>query len=223
MQSQTNRGSTTGKNASVASQNPFARALAEAEKQASESNGQSGAKSEPSFPGFPGMDGLSGLNQFGGGQLNQEQLLLEQQEKAKKERLRRQLHEQINPVDTTKVFDARQKQVKEEINKLRAELKALAGEVAAFHKEIEITLMTEVGSHPGMEGKYYLNFFQQLRAFIMLLRQKIRSARTWASTAGQKKKKKMVAAGIVIDGSAHEQTKSVYDMMHHERSNAYGG
>ncbi len=220
MQSQTNRGSSTGKNASVASQNPFARALAEAEKQASENNGQTKGNLEP---GFPSLDNFGNLGQFGGNQLNQEQLLLEQQEKAKKERLRRHLHEQINPVDTTKVFDARQKQVKEEIDKLRIELKALSMEVAAFHKEIEITLMTEVGSQPGMEGKYYLNFFQQLRAFIMLLRQKIRSARTWASTAGQKKKKKMVAAGIMIDGSAHEQTKSVYDMMHHERSNAYGG
>ncbi len=223
MQSQTNRGNTTGKSSSVASQNPFARALAEAEKLASQNNGQSGSKSEPGFPGFPSMDGLNSLNQFGGSQFDQEALIAEQQEKAKKERLRRQLHDQINPVDSTRIFDARQKQVKEEIDKLRHELKALSQEVSAFHKEIELTLMTEVGSHPGMDGKYYLNFFQQLRAFIMLLRQKIKSARTWASAAGQKKKKKMVGAGIVIDGAAHEQTKSVYDMMHHERSNAYGG
>lgn len=220
MQSQTNRGTTTGKNSSVASQNPFARALAEAEKLASQNGNQSNSASEP---GFPGLDGLGGFNQFGGKKFDQASLLREQQEKAKKERMRRQLHEQINPVDSTKLFDARQKQVKEEIDKLRYELKALSQEVRAFNKEIELTLMTEVGSHPGMEGKYYLNFFQQLRAFIILLRQKIRSARTWASTAGQKKKKKMVGAGIVIDGAAHEQTKSVYDMMHHERSNAYGG
>jgi hypothetical protein len=220
MQSQTNRGTTTGKNSSVASQNPFARALAEAEKLASQNGNQSNSTSEP---GFPGLDGLGGFNQFGGQKFDQASLLQEQQEKAKKERMRRQLHEQINPVDSTKLFDARQKQVKEEIDKLRYELKALSQEVRAFNKEIELTLMTEVGLHPGMEGKYYINFFQQLRAFIMLLRQKIRSARTWASAAGQKKKKKMVGAGIVIDGAAHEQTKSVYDMMHHERSNAYGG
>lgn len=220
MQSQTNRGTTTGKNSSVASQNPFARALAEAEKLASQNGNQSNSASEP---GFPGLDGLGGFNQFGGKKFDQASLLQEQQEKAKKERMRRQLHEQINPVDSTKLFDARQKQVKEEIDKLRYELKALSQEVRAFNKEIELTLMTEVGLHPGMEGKYYINFFQQLRAFIMLLRQKIRSARTWASAAGQKKKKKMVGAGIVIDGAAHEQTKSVYDMMHHERSNAYGG
>ncbi len=220
MQSQTNRGTTTGKNSSVASQNPFARALAEAEKLASQNGNQASTTNEP---GFPGLDGPGGFNQFGGQKFDQASLLQEQQEKAKKERMRRQLHEQINPVDSTKLFDARQKQVKEEIDKLRYELKALSQEVSAFNKEIELTLMTEVGLHPGMEGKYYINFFQQLRAFIMLLRQKIRSARTWANTAGQKKKKKMVGAGIVIDGSSHEQTKSVYDMMHHERSNAYGG
>lgn len=223
MQSQTNRGNTTGKGSSVASQNPFARALAEAEKLASQNNGQPGTSSEPGFPGMPNMDGIGGFDRFGGQKFDQEALIAEQKAKARKEQLRRQLHEQINPVDSTRVFDARQKQVKEEIDKLRHELKALAQEVAAFHKEIELTLMTEIGSQPGMEGKYYINFFQQLRAFIMLLRQKIKSARTWASAAGQKKKKKMVGAGIVIDGAAHEQTKSVYDMMHHERSNAYGG
>ena len=60
MQSQTNRGTTTGKNSSVASQNPFARALAEAEKLASQNGNQSNSASEP---GFPGLDGLGGFNQ----------------------------------------------------------------------------------------------------------------------------------------------------------------
>lgn len=175
---------------------------------------------------FPGLDGLSNFGQLGGTNqaFDQEAFIHEQQEKAKRERIRKQLHDQINPVDATKVYDARQKQVKEEIDKLRQELKALAIEVSQFNKEVEMTLMTEVGSHPGMEGKYYITFFQQLRSFIVLLREKVRSARTWANQFGAKKKKKrVVGAGIVVEGSGHEQTKSVFDMMHHERSNAYGG
>jgi len=200
--------------------NPFARALAEAEKQASQGGSQS---KQPFGSDLLGSNGVDPLSPFGGADFDKNALIWEQQMKAKKERERKRLHDEINPVDSTKLFDARQEQVKDEIDKLRRDLQELSREVGAFNKEIELTLLTEVGSHPGMEGKYYLNFFQQLRAFIMLLRQKIRSARTWANAAGQKKKKKMQGAGIVIEGSSHEQTKSVFDMMHHERSNAYGG
>ncbi|MCA9372842.1 hypothetical protein KC921_01940 [Candidatus Woesebacteria bacterium] len=223
MQAQGPRTNTSSKSSAAGTTNPFARALAEAEKMASQGGDKTPMGSEPNV--LSGLDGFPGLNQLGGPQFDQEAMLLEQQEKAKRDRMRRQLHEQINPVETTKLYDARQKQVKDEIDKLRYELKAMANEVAEFHKEVELTLMTEIGSHPGMDGKYYLNFFQQLRALIVLLRQKIKSARTWATQLNSKKKKKqkVTGAGIVIEGSGHEQTKSVFDMMHHERSNAYGG
>lgn len=215
----------TSKSQSKHAANPFARALAETEQNAL-SQGKSGAK--PDLSGLSGLDNLGNdFGQFGatnpfGTTYDAEKMRQEQADKARKERMRRQLHEQINPVDSTKLFDARHKQVKEEIDKLRVELKALAQDVSKFHKEVELTLMTEVGD-PGQEGKYYINFFQQLRAFIMLLRQKIKSARTWASQMNSKKKKRKIAAGIVLEGKSHEKTTGVYDMMHHERSNAFGG
>ena len=139
------------------------------------------------------------------------------------EKMRAKLHEQINPVNEHQVFAAREKQVKEEIDKLRVELQGLAKDVVAFDKEVELTLSTQI-SHP-KEGKYYLAFFQKLRAFIMLLRQKIKSAKTWATTINGKKTKKRyhAGAGIVMASGGYEQTKDVFDTMHHERSMTYGG
>lgn len=201
--------------------NPFAKALAEMEgrhtgdQKPSESNIFSDTLSKTGGSAFD--------NQFGG--LNNQDYLKKQEEelkeKQKKEALRKKLHDQVNPVDQIKVFDAREKQVKKEIYKLREELKLLSKEMGQFHKEIEITLMSEV-AHPGQDGKYYITFFQQLRAFIMLLRQKIRSARTWSRQMHAKSNKKKKQKGPRMPGEAQE-TKVVHDMMHHERSTAFSG
>ncbi len=184
--------------------NPFARALAEA-------RGAQG-QSTDTVTNNSGMDNLDPAEQ---------QRKLE--ETQKRERLRQQLHKQVNPVEARDVFNARESQVKKEIDNIRHELKLLSQEVAAFSQEIDMTLMSNVVS-PGQEGKYYLSFFQQLRAFIMLLRQKIHSARTWATTMhGKKSKKKRKGAGLEISGQQYEQTATVFDRMHHERSTVYSG
>lgn len=207
--------------------NPFAQALAEAEREKQYSG--SSTPSSDSTNLFRDALAKTGGN-FGdfnnpmGDQFDfqEQQRLMEEQRK--KEMMRRKLHDQINPIDTIDVFNAREKKVKEEIDKLRAELKGLAHDVAKFQKDVEVTLMTEV-SNPGLDGKYYITFFQQLRSFIMLLRQKIKSASTWATQLHGKKKKKQgkFGAGMIIGGAAHEKTSSVQDMMHHERSSQYSG
>ncbi|PIR60321.1 MAG: hypothetical protein COU67_02485 [Candidatus Pacebacteria bacterium CG10_big_fil_rev_8_21_14_0_10_44_54] len=204
--------------------NPFARALAESEKSSYDSPANTTGKND-----------LSEALARTGGQLpdfqnqNSPDFLRQQQadlaEKQKHEALRKKLHDQINPVDARDIFSAREKQVTEEIEQLRQELKLLVGDVAKFEKEVELTLMTEVVD-PGLQGKYFLNFFQQLRSFIMLLRQKIKSARTWSSAFSQKSKKKKKhkgGAGMIVEGQGHEKTSTVQDMMHHERSSSYGG
>ena len=213
----------------TSSVNPFARALAETEKQS---------------PGFPPQADTSNpfsdaLTRTGGHfpddtnpyaadsaantstQPDWEQQQAEAEAQRKRELMRQRLHQQVNPVETD-IFSAREKKVKEEIDKLRQELKMLATDVAKFDKEVEVTLMSEV-SQPGQEGKYYISFFQQLRSFIMLLRQKIKSARTWATQLHSKKKKRKGAPGMVIGGQTHEQTSTIQDMMHHERTSAYSG
>lgn len=205
-------------------QNPFARALAESEK-------TTFADNQPKLNPFSealsktnhsGLGASPDFNPFANNWAEQQRLQAEKQQK--REALRKKLHDQVNPVDNQELFNAREKEVKREIDKLREELKMLAKEVAAFDKEVEMTLMTNVVD-PGTDGTYYINFFHKLRAFIMLLRQKIRSARTWATQMKSKKSKKKKRGGaLLFEGkSGHEKTKTIFDMMHHEVSNARSG
>jgi hypothetical protein len=199
--------------------NPFAQALADSEREKS----FSGNVPTPSNP-FSDALAKTGGYDFGSQPMDmaEQQRLMEEQRK--KEILRKKLHDQVNPVDATDIFNAREQQTKREIEQTRHELSLLSKEIAAFHKEIEITLMSETVA-PGLEGIGYKNFFHQLRSFIMLLRQKISSARTWATQLNGKKAKKKSKSGpgLNISGEAHEKTSTVQDMMHHERSSQYSG
>lgn len=144
----------------------------------------------------------------------------QQREQQKRDQLRLKLHNEVNPTETSHVFSAREREVKYQIEQLRQELLALIKDVHSFQAEVETTLHTQIVS-PGQEGKYYLAFFQQLRSFILLLRQKVSSAKTWATQMHSKGKKKSSAPGLSIGGQGHEKTSTVQDMMHHERSTAY--
>jgi hypothetical protein len=211
--------------------NPFAKALAETE--------QSGI-GNPNQQGSLGDNNLfsNALANTGNGKPSENAQpnfadMMKQQQQAeaarKKDMMRRKLHNEVNPVQRSfeqniNVFSQREKRVTEEIEKTRQELKFLAHEIAQLHKDVDLAV-TQPVVHPGKDGTYYLSFFQQLRAFIMLLRQKVQSARTWAQqmqTKQAKKKKHKGGAGIDM-GKGMEQTKSVHDIMHHERSTAYSG
>jgi hypothetical protein len=173
------------------------------------------------FGNFGGFGSDTGdMNQMSEAQMREQQRLRE--EKQRRERLRQQLHRQVNPVETTDIFNAREAQVKKQIDNLRYELRMLSQEIVEFHKEVDITIMSNVPS-PGQEGKYYITFFEKLRAFIQMLRQQIHSARTWATTFNQKKKKKQGKKGMEISGQQYEQTATIFDQMHHERSTQYSG
>lgn len=211
---------------SAASSNPFARALAETEKSTFDQPSQKPTEKNPfsdalarAGGSFNPWDATPGQNPILWQEQQRKQLIEQQQREA----LRKKLHDQINPVDQRDIFSAREKRVKEEIEKLRDDLKLLVKDVASFNKEVEVTLMTETVS-PGQDGKYYLNFFRQLRAFIMLLRQKIKSARTWATQVNAKKAKKKKGP-LMFEGpkGGHQETATIFDMMHHEVSNARAG
>jgi hypothetical protein len=152
-------------------------------------------------------------------QQQQQQELIKQQ---KKEALRKKLHDQVNPVDTRDVFSARERKVKQEIEQIRQELQLLAKDFKKFYQNIDQTLYSQQ-IDPGIEGTYYTNFFHQLKSFIMLLRQKLNSANTWATQLQAKGKKKRQKQGLMIGGAGHEKTSTVQDMMHHERSTQYTG
>ncbi len=192
---------TTAHHSNPGATNPFARALAEAR------GGQS-------------SDDSSGSNMS-----DQENFSAQenaQKEKMRREQLRQKLHREINPVEAHDVFNAREQQVKKEIESIRYELQQLNAEMKGLEKEIDLTLSSNIAS-PGQDGTYYMTFFQQLRAFIMLLRQKVNSARTWATTFNSKKRKMGKSPGMQIGGQSYEQTTTVFDKMHHERSTAYSG
>jgi regulatory protein YycH of two-component signal transduction system YycFG len=150
----------------------------------------------------------------------------EMERKQKREALKKKLHAEINPVDMKDVFDARKKKTQQDLESVRKELQALAVEIARFRKDVDIATFQQIVD-PGQEGVYYTSFLQQLRNFIMLLRKKVQSARTWMqqSQAKQAKKKKKGGKkpGMEMGGAKHEQSKTVFDTMHHERSSSYGG
>ncbi len=207
----------------VGSANPFARALAESEK----SSSKSGVSSNPFSEALAKTGGNFG-DGGAGGPLSFEQWQKSQEEELKKKRqkelLKKKLHDKVNPVDTRDVFNAREREVKQEIEQLQKELKALVGQVKKFHKEVDIAATGNVAD-PGLTGSYHKGFFSKLRAFIILLTKQVRSARTWLHTTQAKqgkKKKKRSGPGMVVEGGASEQGKTVYDMMHHERNQQYG-
>lgn len=156
-------------------------------------------------------------------QQNQQKLIEDEKKRQQKEAVSKKLHDQVNPVDTHELFSARERKVSQDLEATRAEIEALARDIKKLHKEISIA-SAQIIVTPGDDGAYYVSFLQKLRNFIMLLRQKVKSASSWAQQAQSKKSKKRgKTPGLEINGKQNEQTKTVFDMMHHERSNAYSG
>ncbi len=196
--------------------NPFAKALAETEgalfdtvpnQSALNPFSEALAKTGSSF-----SDAVSGSKD----QSN----LLEQQKKEilanqEKELLRKKLHDQVNPVDTTEVFLQEELRTKKALEKIRQELVLLVEDIKQFRTELAIATQQRVVS-PGIQGTYHYNFFNQLRNTIVLLRQQVKSARTWLRTSNGKKQKVSMMRG-------HQATKAVHDMQFHEQKMAFAG
>lgn len=207
---------TSQRNSNQNQQNSFARALAEAEKRSAGQKPQ--AENDSPDSNFSQVDQKAGASQKSQQELTAKQQQ-EQQEKLKKQQMREKLHRMVNPVEQNEIYSAKETQRKKEIEEIRKELKKLAAEIAKFYQEVDITLTQSVAS-PGTEGTYHQNFFEKLKHFIILLRQKVKSARTWARQMKAKKKKKGPRIGLDFGGN---EAKATFDMLHHERSNAYSG
>lgn len=144
--------------------------------------------------------------------------------KQQHEALRRKLHEKVNPVDTHAVYVAKEERVKKELDETRKEIKSLLMEIKTTQTHLDIEA-TKVIVTQGTDGTGLINFLQKFRAFVMLLKKQIRSARTWmqqAQAKQSKKKRRKGAPGLEVSGQKYEQTKTVFDQMHHERSNNAG-
>ncbi|NCN45708.1 MAG: hypothetical protein COU63_04285 [Candidatus Pacebacteria bacterium CG10_big_fil_rev_8_21_14_0_10_36_11] len=203
--------------------NPFAQALVETESHAHQARQETGKNESQLFSEALAKTG--GNLEPKGKNSSQNDLLAQQQAELKKQAerdaLRKKLHDQINPVDNHEIYAARQERELKEINQLKKEIALLMSDLGSLQKEAEVTLMTQI-TQPGQEGSYYKNFFAKLRSFIMLLRQKVKSARTWAKQMNSRKKKmsQRRGGGMVVDS---QETKFVQDTMHHEKSTAFSG
>jgi len=145
----------------------------------------------------------------------------------KKAELRKKLHDQINPVNQKDIFSASKERTKKELEEVRRELKILAKEISKFYKEVDIQTTQSVVPQ-GVSGIGLKSYFQKLKAFIILLTQKVKSARTWMQQQQSKQKKmnnRKIKGGISVDraGGKAQESKTIFDMMHHERSTAYSG
>lgn len=206
--------------------NPFARALQEAGGAQADSIPH-GSDFERLLQNNPGLASQFGHNlptdatqSHDSSQFPQDSISPEQQAEALKqqqlEQERLRLHRMVNPVEQHDVFVAREQQTKKKIDEIRHELKLLMVEIKDANKEIELTVEAEIVK-PGIDGTYYLSFLDRLKAFIILLRQQVQSARSWATQVGAKSAKSKKGPGMV-GAKGHRKTKAVWDTMHHERS-----
>lgn len=219
---------TSQKNSKYSQQNSFAKALAELEKNSSRRQAGSGFdnalnKTHQGTDVFNADELKKGGQQPSGQPLDQYQPpdrnLFQEMMKAEAEKKRRHLeqHRKINPVDLHEVYDGREEKTKKDINELRQQLKKLAEEMNLLNKEITMAV-TQHATDTGMTGTYHENFFEQLRQVIVMLRQRVSSARTWARQQRLKQARKK-KRGLDFGGN---EAKAVHDSFHHERSMAFG-
>ena len=76
-------------------------------------------------------------------------------------------------------------QTQKQVEAIRQELKALAKSLKSLHTEVQAAISEE----PVNPGIYHMNFYDQLRSFIAVLRQQIEDSRNWLSTFNARKKK----------------------------------
>lgn len=75
--------------------------------------------------------------------------------------------------------------IKEKIESVRMELRALAQAVKQLHSEIT----NQVDQAPVDPGIYHLNFFERLKGILKILRQQVEDSRSWLTLWTSRKKK----------------------------------
>jgi hypothetical protein len=192
--------------------NPFASALVESEKKSSSTSSSQNDKQENNIANLLNNGQFSDFDQEF---LEKERAryFQEQEAKRKKEALRKKLHDQINPVETYSLFRAKEENNKKELEQVREELRLLMEEIKGLNSDIDMAVSQNVASPGTEDAAYYSNFFHQLRSLIILLRQKVKSARSWAQQASSKSRKKR--------GLDMSTGKGVHASMNSERN--FGG
>jgi hypothetical protein len=76
-------------------------------------------------------------------------------------------------------------QTRQQIEVIRQELKELAKSLKGLNQDVQAAVSAE----PVDPGVYHMNFYEQLRSFISILRQQIEDSRTWLAAFSARKKK----------------------------------
>ncbi|HLD24379.1 MAG TPA: DUF5660 family protein [Patescibacteria group bacterium] len=82
-------------------------------------------------------------------------------------------------------IDALEMETRKQLEAIRQELKALIASLKNLHQEVQTAVSQEV-VNPGV---YHINFFEQLKTFLKVLRQQIEDSRTWLAAFTTRKKK----------------------------------
>lgn len=89
----------------------------------------------------------------------------------------------------TEVFDLEKKKSEQAIRQIKEELAQLINQIGTMSGNVDQSIHTAVFQGTGEKGKYYENFFTQLRNFLILLTKRVKEGNTWLQTFHGKKHK----------------------------------
>ncbi len=118
--------------------------------------------------------------------------LKQEQEKSGslEEQLKKQQHlAKHKEMQMTEVFDLEKKKSEQMIKQIKEELAQLVKEINKMSGHVDQSVHTAVFQGTGETGKYYENFFAQLRNFLILLTKRVKEGNTWLQAFNSKKGK----------------------------------
>lgn len=104
----------------------------------------------------------------------------------------------------TEVFDLEKKKSEQMIKQIKEELGQLVKEIKKMSGNVDQSVHTAVFQGAGETGKYYENFFTQLRNFLVLLTKRVREGNTWMQTFQGKKHKSLYMQNSAKYGSQYQ-------------------
>lgn len=97
------------------------------------------------------------------------------------------LRPEVKPVAAHSIMHEDKEQLNKQIESIRHELKAISASIQSLNTDIG-NAVREVPVNPGV---YHANFFDRLKAILIVLREQIDDSRSWLALSAQKKQKKL--------------------------------
>lgn len=104
----------------------------------------------------------------------------QQEDDQARERAKQERHRELI---AKPIFDRHQEEIKQQIEGLRQELRALAKELAQVGSSMEKAIEEEI-AHP---GTYHVSFFEKLKKIMVVMRKQATESRNWLAMSSQRK------------------------------------